>query len=156
MSDRKAQFWQRLEKYLEERTLKQTTQRKVIGECMLKMNRKHFDAEQLHQALRDDDHDIGLATVYRTLNLFKDAGIIHHQVFSGGNGFFEVDEINTHHDHLFCSECSRVIEFESDEIERLQAAIAKKYGFELIDHRLDLWGRCLTPDCKWKKPAIKS
>lgn len=120
---------------------------------MLTMNRKHFDAEELHGVLRTAGHDIGLATIYRTLNLLKDAGLVNHKVFSGGSGFFEVDEPDTHHDHLFCSDCGRVIEFESDAIEKLQAAVAKKYGFELTDHRLDLWGKCVTQNCKFRKKA---
>lgn len=144
---------ERLDHYLLSQGLKQTNQRKIIAEAMLAASGKHFDAESLHSALKDAGHDIGLATVYRTLNLFKDAGLINHRVFADSSGFFEIDQPESHHDHLFCKDCGRVIEFENSEIEALQKAIAQQYGFELLDHRLDLWGKCLKPKCEWRKKA---
>src|SRR5690349_14518075 len=94
-------FWDKLESYLKDQDLKQTKQRKVIIEHFLNLD-KHVDADHLHAAIRDSGHNIGLATIYRTLNLLCEAGLIEQQSFADGRAVFEVDKPGTHHDHLVC------------------------------------------------------
>ena len=137
-------FWEALDQYLEAHSLKQTNQRKVIVEHFLRIN-AHVDAEELHRRIREEGHDIGLATIYRTLNLLKDIGIVEQQSFNDGRNVFEVLSPNSHHDHLICTECGKVIEFEDAEIEALQEKIAAKYQMKLKTHRLDLFGTCINP-----------
>ena len=142
-------FWDKLESYLKAQDLKQTKQRKVIIEHFLNLD-THVDADNLHSAIRDSGHNIGLATIYRTLNLLMEAGLIEQQSFADGRAVFEVDRPGTHHDHLVCLDCGHVIEFENDQVEKIQQDIAEKYGFELRSHRHDLFGSCLKKECPRK------
>jgi Fur family ferric uptake transcriptional regulator len=137
-----AWFWEGLDQYLERMGLKQTQQRRVIVQHFLSID-SHVDADELHRKVNADGHDVGLATIYRTLNLLTEAGLIEQKSFQDGRSVFEVAHPDSHHDHLICVECRHVVEFEDHEIEALQEAIAKKYGMELKTHRLDLFGRCL-------------
>lgn len=137
-----AWFWEGLDQYLEKTGLKQTQQRKMIVQAFLEIN-SHVDADELHRRVVKEGHEIGLATIYRTLNLLTEAGLIEQKSFQDGRSVFEVAHPGSHHDHLICTECGHVIEFEDEEIELLQETIAKKYGIELKSHRLDLYGRCL-------------
>lgn len=137
-----AWFWEGLDLYLERHNLKQTQQRKLIVGYFLKIN-DHVDAEELHRRVRADGHDIGLATIYRTLNLLTDAGLVEQKSFQDGRSVFEVASPDSHHDHLICTRCGKVIEFEEPEIEALQERIAEKFAMRLMSHRLDLFGTCL-------------
>jgi Fur family transcriptional regulator, ferric uptake regulator len=134
-------FWEKLEGYLKQQDLKNTKQRRVIIEEFLKLE-SHIDAEQLHARIREVHPGIGLATIYRTLSLLKEAGLIEEQSFVEGKAVFEVDTPGSHHDHLVCTKCGKVVEFHNEEIEDLQAQVAKEFGFSLLDHRLTLYGRC--------------
>ncbi len=136
-----AWFWEGLDLYLERHGLKQTQQRKLIVSYFLQIN-AHIDAEALHRKVREDGHDIGLATIYRTLNLLTDAGLVEQQSFQDGRSVFEVATPDSHHDHLICTRCGQVIEFEDHEIEALQERIAAKFAMNLKSHRLDLFGTC--------------
>lgn len=136
-----AWFWEGLDLYLERHHLKQTQQRKLIVAFFLKIN-DHVDAEELHRKVRAEGHDIGLATIYRTLNLLTDAGLVEQKSFQDGRSVFEVASPDSHHDHLICTRCGQVIEFEEPEIETLQERIAAKFGMKLTNHRLDLFGYC--------------
>lgn len=136
-----AWFWEGLDLYLERHNLKQTQQRKLIVSYFLQIN-AHIDAEGLHRKVREDGHDIGLATIYRTLNLLTDAGLVEQQSFQDGRSVFEVASPDSHHDHLVCTKCGQVIEFEDEEIEELQKRIAAKFNMNLTSHRLDLFGLC--------------
>lgn len=140
-------FWRKLDEHLKVKDLKQTKQRKLIVEELLHIN-DHIDAESLHKRIQEKDSGIGLATIYRTLSLLKEAGIIEEQKFADGRAVFEILDPNRHHDHLICIRCGKIIEFEDTTIERLQEEIAAKYGFKLISHRLDLYGRCQDPHCR--------
>ncbi len=140
-------FWERLDQYLAKSQLKHSKQRNFIIEEFLSMN-SHVSAEELYSQLKNAEHNPGLATVYRTLNLLKDAGLVDQKQFSDGKSVFEVMEPGTHHDHLICINCHKVIEFENEEIERLQEQVAKKYGFKLTKHSLELFGNCA--DCAKK------
>lgn len=139
-------FWDKLDSYLKDQDLKQTRQRRVIVEYLLKMN-THVDAETLHAEIKKEHQNIGLATIYRTLHLLKSAGLVEEQSFADGRAVYEIDHPGTHHDHLICIECGRVVEFQNEMIERLQHQIAAEHGIELTSHRLDLYGRC-AKGCK--------
>jgi len=139
--DKHRWFWDGLDAYLARHQLKQTKQRKVIVGHFLNMN-AHVAAENLYEDLRKEGLNFGLATIYRTLNLLRDAGLVEQHSFADGRAVFEINRPNTHHDHIICITCGKIEEFESDEIEELQRRIAKEKGFSLSSHRLDLYGQC--------------
>jgi len=138
-------FWERLDQYLAKSQLKHSKQRNFIIAEFLQM-KTHVSAEELYSQLKAMDHNPGLATVYRTLNLLKEAGLVDQKQFSDGKSVFEVMAPGSHHDHLICLSCHKVIEFENEEIEKLQEIVAKKHGFKLTKHSLELFGLC--SDCK--------
>lgn len=142
--------WSALDAYLAKNSLKQTKQRKVILKVFMNSNESHLDAETVHRILSKSDASIGLSTVYRSLNLLKDAGILEQHTFADGKAIFELSHPESHHDHLVCVACGHVEEFENDEIEKLQNEVAKKLGFQLTSHRLELFGKCLKKDCPRK------
>jgi Fur family ferric uptake transcriptional regulator len=147
-------FWNQLTEYLSKENLKQSKQRNSIIEYFLEMD-DHVSAEELHDYVRERNHNTGLATIYRTLNLLKDAGLVEQKQFADGKAVFEIIKPDSHHDHLICTTCERVIEFENDEIERLQIEVAKAHGLKLTHHRLDLFGSCTKEDCEFR-PKAKS
>ncbi len=128
----------RLEKLCAERGLRMTEQRRIIAR-VLSVADDHPDAEELHRRANALDASISLATVYRTVKLFEDAGIIERHDFRDGRSRFE-EVPEEHHDHLIDVKSGKVVEFHSEEIERLQEEIARKLGFKLVDHRLELYG----------------
>ena len=136
-----AWFWLGLDEYLLCHQLKQTKQRKVIVSFFLKLAR-HVDAEDLYHKVRAEGHSIGLATIYRTLNLLKDAGLVEQHSFADGRAIFEIAPPGSHHDHLVCLKCGKIEEFENAAIEELQEKIALERGFVLTSHRLALYGHC--------------
>jgi len=99
---------------------------------------RHLSAEDIYKELLQSGEDIGLATVYRVLTQFEAAGLVTRHNFEGGHSVFELDD-GDHHDHMVCVETGDVIEFVSEEIERLQHEIADKYGYDLLDHSLVLY-----------------
>ncbi len=133
----------RLERLCEEKKLRMTDQRRVIAR-VLSLADDHPDAEELHRRAAEIDPRISLATVYRTVRLFEDAGIIERHDFGDGRARYEESPVE-HHDHLINVKTGEVIEFMNEEIERLQVRVAKELGFELVDHRLELYGRPLKP-----------
>jgi Fur family ferric uptake transcriptional regulator len=116
-----------------------TGQRRVIAE-VIQTARDHPDVNEVHRRASAQDPKISLSTVYRTLRLFAQVGLIEQHTFDGGRTRIERTP-NQHHDHLVDIETGRVIEFKSAEIERLQARIAQRFGYELTGHRLELYGR---------------
>ena len=138
-------FWERLDQYLAKAQLKQSRQRNFIVEEFLKLD-AHVSAEDLYSSLKNTVHNPGLATVYRTLNLLKEAGLVDQKQFADGKAVFEVLDPHAHHDHLICTKCSKVLEFANEDIEVLQKQVAKRYGFRLTHHSLDLFGLCA--DCQ--------
>lgn len=118
--------------------LKITLPRLKILEILERAKLRHQSAEDIYKELLSSGEDIGLATVYRVLTQFEAAGLVTRHNFEGGHSVFELDD-GDHHDHMVCVETGDVIEFVSDEIERLQQDIAEKYGYELIDHSLVLY-----------------
>lgn len=128
----------RIEKLCIDKGMKMTGQRRVIAR-VLSDSKDHPNVEDVHRRAVEIDPNISIATVYRTARLFEEAGIVEKHDFGGGSARYE--EIKgDHHDHLVDIQTGKVIEFKSDEIEALQREIAKKHGFELVDHRLELYG----------------
>lgn len=111
--------------------------------------RRHMSAEDVYRELLAENQDVGLATVYRVLTQFEQAGILKRSNFESGKSVFELDE-GSHHDHLVCLQCGRVEEFFDAEIEQRQHHIASEHGFELQDHALSLYGNCMRPQCKYR------
>ncbi|MBR9833671.1 MAG: transcriptional repressor [Alphaproteobacteria bacterium] len=127
----------RLEKLCAEKGLRMTEQRRTIAR-VLSQSDDHPDAEEMHRRANAVDKSISLATVYRTVKLFEEAGIIESHDF--GNGRARYEEVpDEHHDHLIDVKSGAVIEFHNEEIERLQTEIARKLGYRLVDHRLELY-----------------
>ena len=123
--------------------LKVTHPRIAVLSILQEPNNQHISADDVHRILMERGEEIGLATVYRVLNQFDDAGIIDRHHFEGSKSVFELSD-NNHHDHLVCLTCGKVIEFEDDLIEKRQTAIAAKYGMSLTNHSLYLYGECLN------------
>lgn len=115
-----------------------TEPRRVIAR-VLSASEDHPDAEELHRRANSEDASISLATVYRTVKLFEDYGIIERHDFRDGRSRYE-ELPDEHHDHLIDVKSGDVIEFHNEEIERLQEEIARKHGYKLVDHRLELYG----------------
>ncbi|MDC0178323.1 ferric iron uptake transcriptional regulator [Woeseiaceae bacterium] len=125
--------------------LKITLPRLKILEILESSVEHHLSAEDIYKQLLSLGEDIGLATVYRVLTQFETAGLVKRHKFEGGSSIFEIAQ-GEHHDHMVCVETGAVVEFVNDEIERLQDSIAKKHGFELIDHSLVLYVKPLKKD----------
>ncbi len=128
----------RIERLCEDKGLRMTEQRRVIAR-VLSEAQDHPNAEELHRRASAIDPRISIATVYRTVRLFEEAGILERHDFRDGRSRYE-EVPEEHHDHLIDLQTGRVVEFRDDEIERLQQMIAERLGFKLIDHRLELYG----------------
>lgn len=126
--------------------LKATLPRLKILEIFQVRRHRHMSAEDVYRELLSEHQDIGLATVYRVLTQFEQAGILNRSNFESGKAVYELDE-GQHHDHLVCLQCGRVEEFFDPEIERRQQAIAEERGFRLHDHALALYANCTKPQC---------
>ncbi|WP_292977822.1 ferric iron uptake transcriptional regulator [Nitrosomonas sp.] len=111
---------------------------------------RHLSAEDVYKELLGDGEDIGLATVYRVLTQFEQAGLLERHHFESGKAVFELASGN-HHDHLVCLQCGHVEEFYDPEIEKRQAKIAKERGFVLQDHSLSLYADCIKDNCPHRK-----
>lgn len=132
-----------LEQFCAERGLRMTEQRRVIARVLSNAT-DHPDVEELHRRCSAIDKHISIATVYRTVRLFEEAGIIERHDFRDGRARFEPTP-DDHHDHLIDLESGEVIEFHDEELEALQMRIAEKLGYSLADHRLELYGVRLKP-----------
>ena len=128
-------------KRCEEQRLRMTEQRRVVAR-VLEHSDDHPDVEELHRRASEIDAKISIATVYRTVKLFEEAGILERLDFRDGRSRYE-DAEREHHDHLIDLTTGEVVEFVDEEIERLQRKVAEKLGYELIDHRLELYARPL-------------
>jgi Fur family ferric uptake transcriptional regulator len=128
----------RLEKLCVEKGMRMTEQRRVIAR-VLSSAEDHPDVEEIHRRATEIDANISIATVYRTMRLFEEAGVVERHDFQDGRARYE-EATETHHDHLIDLRSGEVIEFVNEEIEALQKRIAEKYGYKLVDHRLELYG----------------
>lgn len=131
----------RIERLCIEKGMKMTEQRRVIAR-VLSVADDHPDVEEVHRRSADIDDRISIATVYRTMRLFEEAGIVERHDFGDGRSRYE-EATDDHHDHLINVQSGEVIEFQNDEIERLQEAIAKEHGMLLVGHKLELYGKPL-------------
>jgi Fur family ferric uptake transcriptional regulator len=123
--------------------LRITEQRRIIARVLGEVD-DHPDVEALHRRVAAIDPKISIATVYRTVKLFEEAGIIERHEFQGGRSRYETVQ-DEHHDHLIDVETGNVIEFHDAELEELQARIAARLGFRLVDHRMELYGVAIKP-----------
>lgn len=142
------QAWlERVDEALKRDRQRPTKQRQLIAHVLFE--HRHCNVEELHRTVRTRDDSVGYATVYRTVKLLERVGLVNAQHFGDSTARYEVaigDE--DHHDHLICTRCARIVEFENHEIESLQRQIAAGHGFTLTAHRMDLFGLC--PDCQFK------
>jgi Fur family ferric uptake transcriptional regulator len=129
--------------------LKATLPRIKILDVFQHSPQRHMTAEDVFKTLLNEGADVGLATVYRVLMQFEQAGILSRNHFEAGKAVFELNE-GTHHDHLVCANCGRVEEFYDAEIEKCQKTIAQSRGFELQDHALSLYAVCTKKNCEYK------
>ncbi|HEY1960930.1 MAG TPA: Fur family transcriptional regulator [Rhizomicrobium sp.] len=127
----------RIEQLCAEKGLRMTDQRRVIARVLSEAS-DHPDAEELYRRASSVDPHISIATVYRTVRLFEDAGILERHDFRNGRARYE-EVPDAHHDHLIDVQSGTVIEFRNEEIEKLQRRVAEELGFELVDHRLELY-----------------
>ncbi|MEQ8176747.1 MAG: Fur family transcriptional regulator [Amphiplicatus sp.] len=128
----------RLEKICIEKGMRMTEQRRVIAR-VLSVAEDHPDVEEIHRRAVAIDSKISIATVYRTMRLFEEAGVVERHDFQDGRSRYE-EATETHHDHLIDLKSGEVIEFVNEEIERLQKKIAEQHGYKLMAHRLELYG----------------
>ncbi len=133
--------------YLSEKNLKITPQRRLILDTLLKQN-DHLSSEELYAKVKKRDKSIGQATVYRTLKLLSEAGLVEPLDFADGLTRYELCYGEDHHDHLICEQCGKNIEIFDEIIEKRQLQLAKKHGFTLLKHKMYLYGIC--PKCKEK------
>ncbi len=133
------------QQYLIRSGLKATRQRQLIARAFFATN-THISAETLYRRVSGRDPRIGLVTVYRTLKLLKEAGLAHERQFGEGRALFEHASSERHHDHMICTDCGKITEFENCKIEALQEQVARRFAFTLQYHKLELYGLCR--DCR--------
>ena len=115
-------------------------------------DKRHMTAEEVYRLLSDEGQDIGLATVYRVLTQFEQAGLLIRHHFDSDKAVFELNE-GEHHDHLVCLQCGKVEEFFDSEIEKRQTRIARERGFAIHDHSLQIYADCIKENCPNRKPG---
>jgi len=143
---------QQLTDYLADRGLKATAQRDNILKIFVEAGR-HVSAEELYAQVKKSHPGIGYATVYRTLKLFAEAGLAEERRFEDGFARYEYRASSGHHDHLICTGCGEIIEFENERIEELQQDVAKRNRFEVQSHKLEIYGLCSK--CQRRKSKNK-
>ena len=136
-----------LAEYLADQGLKSTSQRDTILQIFVDAGR-HLSAEELYARVKKAHPGIGYATVYRTLKLLTEAGLAEERRFEDGFTRYEYKASDGHHDHLICTHCGQIIEFENERIEELQQDVARKNRFRVQSHKLELYGLC--SDCQRK------
>ena len=134
-----------LESYIAEHKLKITKQRRVVLNVFLEC-KDHVSVEELYSIVSEQEPKIGLATIYRTLALLTKSGLALEMDFGDGQKRYESSYMNAHHDHMVCTECGKIIEFNHPLIEKYQEEIAIQNGFKITSHKLDLFGHC--SNCK--------
>ena len=139
---------QQLSEYLAGQGLKSTSQRDTILQIFVNAG-SHLSAEELYSRVKKAHPRIGYATVYRTLKLLAEAGLAEERRFEDGFTRYEYRSSDGHHDHLICTRCGVIIEFENVRIEELQADVARKKGFQVQSHKLEIYGLCSA--CHGKK-----
>jgi Fur family ferric uptake transcriptional regulator len=130
-----------LSTYIEEKGLKHSRQRDRIAETFFAMG-GHVSVEELVARVRRIDPRVSVATVYRTMKLLADCGLAIPRQFGGGQTRYEAAAGREHHDHMICTRCGDIVEFANERIESLQELVARRHGFEVESHKLELYGRC--------------
>ena len=133
-----------LQRHIAKRHLKTTKERSAVLRALLEAER-HVTAEELYRVMKQKGSSIGLATIYRALNLFCESGLAEQRQFGDGHARYELTYNVNHHDHLVCTRCDRIIEFENLDIEKLQEKVARRHRFTVYKHKLELYGLC--SDC---------
>ena len=133
--------WQEvLREHIGKKGLRLTQQRLLISEIFFEQEGHHANIDELYQRVRKRNPSVGYATVYRTLKLLTECGLANSMQFGDGTRRFE--PATDHHDHLICTECGKIVEFENEEIETIQEEIATKHQFSLTSHKMELYGTC--------------
>jgi Fur family transcriptional regulator, ferric uptake regulator len=130
-----------LNAYMERKGLRSTAQRRLVSDTFFRA-RGHLSIDDMLALVRKRDPKVGYATVYRTLKLLVECGLANERQFEDTVTRFEVAHHDSHHDHLICLGCKRIVEFEDRQIERLQETVATRFGFELVSHKHELYGLC--------------
>ena len=138
----------RLNEWIAERGLKATRQRDLIVDTFFSQS-GHLSVEELLGKVQARDEHIGAATVYRTMKILADAGLASARHFDDGQTRYEAAIGRHHHDHLICTSCHQIIEFENEPIEELQDMVARQHGFQVTRHKLELYGLC--KDCQARR-----
>jgi Fur family ferric uptake transcriptional regulator len=132
-------------RYLQDHNLPVTSQREAVAEVVL-FAKEHLSVGDIERGLRARGLHVGKATVYRTLDLLRAAGVVQEHDFGEGFKRYEPQEAQGHHEHLICIECGRVVEFSSERLERMKSLIAEEHGFRAHHYRLEIYGICR--DCR--------
>ena len=143
--DNQAQTQEILLRYMAQKGLKSTRQRSLIVDTFLETS-GHVSVDDLLSRVRGADPKVSAATVYRTMKLLTECGLAHAQHFGDGQTRYETAAGREHHDHLICTRCGTIVEFENDRIEAMQEAVAKMHGFKVSRHKMELYGLC--KDCQ--------
>lgn len=130
-----------LNKYMAQHGLKSTRQRSLIIDTFFGIG-GHLSVEEVWNKVRTHDPKVSVATVYRTMKLLGDCGLAHARNFGDGQTRYEAAAGRHHHDHLICTRCGTIVEFENDRIEALQDRVARQHGFKVTQHKMELYGLC--------------
>jgi len=141
-----------LQEHITKHHLKVTKERSAILRAFMEAER-HVTAEELYRMMKEKHSSIGLATIYRTLNLFCECGLAEQRQFGDGHARYELTYNVNHHDHLVCTQCKKIIEFENMDIEKLQEKVAKAHRFTIYSHKLELYGLC--SDCAKSNASLR-
>ena len=137
---------ERFREFIKERGLKSTRQRDEIASWFFGIT-GHHSADQIYRSIQRSSPGIGFSTVYRTMKLLCESGLVHERHFQDGEALYE--NVSEHHDHCICTSCGRIVEFENERIEELQEQVARRFGFQLKTHKMELYGVCA--ECRKKK-----
>lgn len=142
-----------LQKYMAERGLKSTRQRHLIVDTFFDAA-GHWSVEDVWSKVRLTDSRVSVATVYRTMKLLAECGLAHARNFGDGQTRYEAAVGRKHHDHLICTRCGAIVEFENDRIEAMQDVVARKHGFKVTSHKMELYGLCRNCQKQLGTPSV--
>jgi len=128
--------------HIVQKGLRMTRQRRLIAEVLMS-EKGHLNIDELHLLVREKDPNVGHATLYRTVKLLVECGLVTSAQFGDGSARFESAVNRAHHDHLICTECGRIIEFENEDIEALQLKECERHNFQMRHHKMEIYGLCL-------------
>lgn len=150
-----APLQRRLERYMQENSLKQTQQRRVILEVFLDTH-DHVAVDEMLERVQRQLPGVGYATVYRAMRLFIDAGVALERRFGDGQTRYEPARVGEHHDHLICVDCAHIFEFEDPLIEERQTLVATQHSMAVVTHRHEIYGKCTRPEpCPFRFPSVE-